>query len=150
MIAKLENDIINVYDKNNALIGGIKTHSHFKNGEIIIGDTAYRITRNKRKIEISDNNKVIYHLKIDPFWGSLKIKETGYNIKGVFSLKWGTKMVNKEGGVLVKIKNQNIFFNNNKYDIKLMSNNVSDLDILVALFGHLYGSHLKLNSHSVS
>jgi len=34
MIAKLENDIINVYNEKELLIGGIKTQSNLKNAEI--------------------------------------------------------------------------------------------------------------------
>ena len=34
MTAKLENNIINVYNEKNILIGAIKTQSNFKNAEI--------------------------------------------------------------------------------------------------------------------
>jgi hypothetical protein len=54
MIAKLENDILNVYNEENVLIGGIKTQSNLKNAEIDIqtttnidefGTCSYSITR---------------------------------------------------------------------------------------------------------
>ena len=47
MIAKLENDIINVYNKKNILIGGIKSQSNFKNAEIKIREKVYQLSRNK-------------------------------------------------------------------------------------------------------
>ena len=96
MIAKLENDILNVYNEENILIGGIKTQSNFKNTEIKIGEKKYELSRNKWNTEISENGKVIYNLKMNSFFGNAEILETGHKITCVLELKWGTKMVDKE------------------------------------------------------
>ena len=45
--AKLENDILNVYNEEKDLIGGIKTQSNFKNTEIKIGENKYEISNDK-------------------------------------------------------------------------------------------------------
>jgi hypothetical protein len=146
MIAKLENDIINVYTEKNILIGGIKSQSNFKNAEIKTREKIYQLSRNKWETEISENEKVIYHLKTNSFSGNIKIQETENKITGVFGLKWGTKMVDKENNILLKIRNENQFTNTNKYEIEISNDRVSDLEILTTLYGHLYGSNLKLKA----
>jgi len=60
MIARLENDMINVYNQKNVLIGGIETQSNFKNAEIKIGEHKFQLSRNKWETEISENDKVIF------------------------------------------------------------------------------------------
>jgi hypothetical protein len=146
MIAKLENDILNVYNEKNILIGGIKTQSNFQNSEIKIGEKTFLLSRNKWETEISENDKVIYHLKTNSFSGNTKIQETEYKITGVFGLKWGTKMVDKENNTLLKIRNENQFTNTNKYEIEISNDRVSDLEIVTTLYGHLYGSNMKLKA----
>lgn len=143
MIAKLENDIINVYNEKNFLIGGIKSQSDFKNAEIKTREKTYQLSRNNWETEISENEKVIYHLKTNSISGNTKIEETENKIMGVFGLKWGTKMVDKENNILLKIRNENQFSNTNKYEIEISNERVSDLEILTALYGHLYGSNMK-------
>ena len=144
MIAKLENDILNVYDEENILIGGIKTQPNFKNTEIQIGENKYELSRDKWNTAISKNSKVIYNLKMNSFSGNTKILETGYKITGVFGLKWGTKMVDKENNTLLKIRNKNQIVITNKYEIEISNTKVTDLEILTTLYGHLYGSNMKL------
>jgi hypothetical protein len=146
MIAKLENEILNVYNEKNILIGGIKAQSNFKNAEIKIGEKTFLLSRNKWETEISENDKVIYHLKTNSFSGNTKIKETEYKIIGVFGLKWGTKMVDKENNTLLKIRNENQFINTNKYEIEISNDRVSDLEILTTLYGHSYGSNMKIKA----
>ena len=146
MIARLENDIINVYNEKNILIGGIKSQSNFKNAEIKIRKKKFQLSRNKWETKISENDKVIYHLKTNSFSGNTIIQETEHKITGVFGLKWGTKMMDKENNTLVKIRNENQFINKNKYEIEISNERVTDLDILTTLYGHLYGSNLKLKA----
>ena len=146
MTAKLENDILNVYTDKNVLIGGIITKSNFKKAKINIGESKFELSRSKWNTEISEKNKVIYHLKMNSFSGNTKILETGNKITGVFGLKWGTKMIDKENNTLLKIKNENQFINTNKYEIEISNDKVSDLEILISLYGHLYGSNRKLKA----
>ena len=146
MIAKLENDILKVYNEENILIGGIKTQSNFKNTEIKIGENKYELSRNKWNTEISENGKIIYNLKMNSFSGNTEILETGHKITGVFGLKWGTKMVDKENNTLLKIRNENQIVKTNKYEIEISNKKVTDLEILTTLYGHLYGSNMKLKA----
>ena len=146
MKARLEKDIINVYNEKNILIGGIKTQSNFKNAEMKIGNEIYQLSRDKWEAKISKNNKAIYHLITNSFSGKTKIQETGYKITGVFGLKWGTKMIDKENTTLLKIRNENQFINKNQYKIEISNEKVTNLDILTTLYGHLYGSNMKLKT----
>lgn len=68
MTARLENDMINVYNERNVLIGGIKTQSNFKNAEIKIEENKFKLSRNKGETEILVKDKVIYHLKTSSFF----------------------------------------------------------------------------------
>jgi hypothetical protein len=146
MIAKLENDILNVYNEKNILIGGIKTQSNFKNTIIKIGENEYEISRDKWNTEISGKGKVIYNLKMNSFSGNVEILETGHKITGVLGLKWGTKMVDKENNILLKIRNENQIINTNKYKIEISNKKVTNLEILTTLYGHLYCSNMKLKA----
>jgi len=148
MIARLENDSVNVYNEKNILIGGIKTQSNFEKAEIKIGDKKFQLSRNKWGIEISEKDKVIYHMKqkMNSFFGNIKIQETEHKITGVFGFKWGTKMIDKENNTLVKIRNKNQFINKNKYEIEILNERVTNLEILTTLYGHLYGSNVKLKT----
>jgi len=145
MLAKLENDTYNLYEDNNVLIGKIKTKSksNFKESEIIIGEKNYKIVREKRLFQILEDDKIVYNLKTNYFFGSIELLETKQKIKGVLSSKWGTKLVDKENNTLLKIRNENQFINNEKYVIEISNNKVKDFDVLLTLFGHLYGSSMK-------
>ena len=146
MTAKLENDILNVYNQENILIGGIKTQSDFKNAEIKIGANKYQLSRKKWNTEISENGEVIYTLKMNSFSGNTKIWVSGHKITGVFGLKWGTKLVDKENNTLLKIRNENQIVNKNKYQIEISNKKVTDLEIMTTLCGHLYVSNMKLKA----
>jgi hypothetical protein len=146
MTATLEKDILRVYDEKKRLIGELHNESNFKNAEIKIRGIIYHVSYDKRKIKISENDKVIYNLEIGSFLGNITIEETKRKVTGVFGLKWGTKMIDNENNTLIKIKNENHFTNTNKYEIKKLSEKVTDLDILISLYAHLYGSNKKLKS----
>jgi hypothetical protein len=88
-------------------------------------------------------------LKTNSFSGNTEILETGHKIRGVSGLKWGTKMMDKENNTLLKIRNENQFINTNKYEIEISNEEVTDLDILTTLYGHLYGSNMKLKAVSI-
>ena len=146
MKAKLENDVLNVYNEGNVLIGGIKIQSNFENTEIKIGEKKFELTRNKWNTKISEKDKVVCNLKMNSFSGNTEILETGNRITGVFGLKWGTKMIDKQKNTLVKIRNENQFINKNKYEIEISNEKVTNLEILTTLYGHLYGSNMKLKA----
>ena len=146
MKAKLENDVLNVYNEGNVLIGGIKIQSNLANTEIKIGEKKFELTRNKWNTKISEKDKVVYNLKMNSFSGNTEILETGNKITGVFGLKWGTKMIDKQKNTLVKIRNENQFINKNKYEIEILNEKVTNLEILTTLYGHLYGSNMKLKA----
>lgn len=143
MFAKLENDIINVYDENNILVGGIKSQSNFKNADIVIGEKIYQLKRDKWTAKISENGDVKLNLKTNSFTGNTEILENEKKITGVFGLKWGTKMIDNKKNTLIKIKNESQFIDKKRYEIEKSDNNVTDLEILTTLYGHLYGSNMK-------
>jgi hypothetical protein len=143
MIAKLENDIINVYNERTKLIGGIKTQSNYKNADIIVGEKKYQYSRDKWNAKILENGDVKYNLKSNSFSGNTEVLETGRKITGVFGLKWGTKMIDNQKKTLIKIRNKNQFVDKKIYEIEISDNNVTDLEILTTLYGHLYGSKIK-------
>ena len=146
MIAKLENDTVNVYDANNNLIGKIKTQSNFKNAEITIDGKKIELSRNKWKTKIIESGNVICNLETNSFSGNTTILETGQKIKGVTGFKWGTKMVDKENNTLLKIRNKNQFVNRNIYEIEISNEKTTELDILLTLYIHLFGSNMKLKA----
>jgi len=89
---------------------------------------------------------VLYNLKTSSFSGNTKIIETEHKITGVSGLKWGTKLTDKANNTLVKIRNENQFINQNKYKIEISNGNLTDLDVLLTLYGHLYSSNMKLKA----
>jgi hypothetical protein len=143
MIAKLENGNYNIYNENDLLIGSIKTQSNFKNAEIKVGGKTLKLTRDKWTTKVFEEDTLVYHLKTNSFFGKTRVIETEQKITGVTGFKWGTKMVDKENNTLLKIRNENHFFNNNKYLIEISNEKTSDFDILLTLYGHLHGSSMK-------
>ena len=81
---------------------------------------------------------------MNSFSGNTTILETSHKITGVLGFKWGSKMMDKEGNTLVKIRNENQFINKGKYEIEVSNEGVSDLDILLTLHSHIQGSRMKL------
>jgi len=146
MIARLENDNYNIYKENDLLIGAIKTQSNFKNAEIKVGEKTFKLTRDKWTTKVLEEDKLVYHLKTNSFSGNTKVLETEQKITGVTGFKWGTKMVDKENNTLLKIRNENQFINKNKYVIEISNEKATDFDILLTLYGHLYGSSMKLKA----
>jgi hypothetical protein len=142
--ARLEKDSINVYNEKNELIGGIIADSKFKNSEINIGENKYLVSRKKWKSEILENGKIINHLKTNSISGNTEIMESDKKITGVWGFKWGTKLIDQNKNILLKIRNGNIFINENKYEIEISNKDVSDLEILTSLYIHLYGSKMKM------
>ncbi len=142
--ARLENDSLNVYNEKNELIGGINVDNKFKNSEIKIGENKYELSRDKWNTKISENGKVIYNLKMNSFSGNTEIMESDKKVTGVWGFKWGTKLIDHNKNILLKIRNENIFINENKYEIEISNKNVSELEILTSLYIHLYGSKMKM------
>jgi hypothetical protein len=143
MIARLENDNYNIYKENDLLIGGVKIQSNFKDAEIKVGEKIFKLTRDKWTTKILEKDRIVYQLKTNSFSGNIKVLETKQRIKGVWGLKWGTQLVDKENNTLLKIRNKNQFRNTNKYVIEISNENATDFDILLTLYGHLYGSSMK-------
>jgi hypothetical protein len=83
------------------------------------------------------------NLKTNSFTGNTEILENEKKITGVFGLKWGTKMIDSKKNTLIKIKNESQFIDKKRYEIEKSDNNVTDLEILTTLYGHLYGSNMK-------
>jgi hypothetical protein len=146
MLAILENDIYNLYDDNNSLVGKIKRKSkeNFNEIEIIIGESNYKIVRKKWTMKVLEADKIIYNLKMNSFFGNIDILETKQKIKGVLGFKWGTQLVDKENRTQLKIRNEDQFINNEKYIIEVSNDKTNVIYILLALYGHLYGSNMKL------
>ncbi len=143
-----ENGTFNVYSPKGEIIGKIKIgpNADFIKSEIEINGKKYNVTRHKWETSISDGDNILYHLKTDPIWGIMVIEELNKKIKGVWGLKWGTQLIDENGKTLLKIRNENKFINNGNYVIKLENEILNPMDILISLYGHLYGSSMKQKS----
>mgnify|MGYP006869487907 CR=1 FL=1 len=145
MIAKLENQVFNLYNEKSEIIGKIKINlkPHFSENEIIIGDKTFKIIRENWTFIIYENEEIIYNLKTNSFFGNITVLELNKKIKGVFSLKWGTQLVDEDNNSLLKIRNESQLVDKGNYVIEINDEKVSDFEILLSLFGHIYGSNLK-------
>ena len=145
MIAKLENNAYTLYSEANHVIGTVKINlePNFTNNQILVDQNVYTIIRDGWAFEIYENDKIVYHLKTNSFSGNITVLELDKKIKGVFSLIWGTQLVDKNNETLLKIKNESQLLDSGNYIIELSDSNMSHFEILLALFGHLYGSNMK-------
>ena len=145
MIAKLENQVFNLYNEKSEINGKIKINlkPHFSENEIIIGDKTFKIIRENWTFIIYENEEIIYNLKTNSFFGNITVLELNKKIKGVFSLKWGTQLVDEDNNSLLKIRNESQLVDKGNYVIEINDEKVSDFEILLSLFGHIYGSNLK-------
>ncbi len=146
MIAKLENKVINLYDDKETVIGSITTESNSKKAILTIGERKFFVTHEKWQTVITENDRIIYNLKTNRSWANTTILETESKITGVWGLKWGTQLTDKDKNTLVKIRNINKFFNKSRYEIKVINDQTSHLDILIALHFHIYSSKMKMTS----
>src|SRR5699024_7956404 len=119
--ANFEKGYFTVYDYEKRIVGKIKIESQaeFRKSELIIGDTSYQVIREKWDTKIFKNNEPIYHLKTNSFSGNTEIIELNKKIKGVWGLKWGTQLIDKDGNSLLKIRNEKKAVTNGRYIIKL-------------------------------
>ena len=143
---KFENGIFNVYNQSTGnSIGKVKIDlkAPFIQSEIHIDDKKYLLTRNQWETTVSDGDEVIYQLKTNSISGNTEIQELNKKIKGVWGLKWGTQLTDETGKTLLRIRNEKKSVDNGNYIIKLEQENLNPLEILIALYGHLYGSSLK-------
>ena len=145
MIAKKENQHFVLYNKNNNIVGKIS----FKNSietEIITSkdEIKYNIIKHDWTFEVKNNNHLVCNMKINSFWGDINVIELNKKIKGVFSLKWGTQMVDENNKTLLKIKNESLLIDKQNFEIEICDDKVTDFEILLSLFGHIHGSNMKL------
>ncbi len=145
MIVKLENKVFNLYNEERELIGAIKINlkPHFSDNEIIMGTRTFKIIRENWTFKIYENEEIVCHLKTNSFFGNITVLELNKKIKGVFSLKWGTQLVDEDNNSLLKIKNENQLIDKGNYILEVTDSTVSNFEILLSIFGHIYGSNLK-------
>ncbi len=148
MTAAKENDYIVIFNERNAIIGKIKVYSkdNFSKSEIIVDQKTFLIIRDQWIFKVLDEENIIYNIETNATSGDMKILELDKKIKGVFSLKWGTELIDQHQVSLLKISNKNDQFDYGNYDIKIENKDVSNIEIVLSLFGHLYGSQLQRNS----
>ncbi len=145
MIAQLEDNYYNLYNDNKFLSGTllIVSKSGLEKDKISVGDKNFEVIREKRKLSIYENERLVYDLVINPFSGTILNLQTKQKIKGVFGLKWGTQLVDKNNQTLLKIRNESLLEDVGTYIIETSVAEVSELDILISLWAHLYGSKQK-------
>lgn len=143
--AIFEKGYFKVFNSEEKLIGEIKIYpkTNFDKSEIVIGDHHYNLIRKGWESTVYKNDNPLYHLKTNSFSGNTEIKELNRKVKGVWGLTWGTQLSDESGNTLLKIRNDKQFVDNGKCIIKLENGNVKTLEILLSLYGHLYGTSLK-------
>ena len=96
MKALLENDLYNLYTNENLLMGSIRIKSNFDESEIKTDCKTYKVIRNGWAFTVSEGDTLVCNIKTNSFWGTLTVLELNKRIKGVFSVKWGTQLVDEE------------------------------------------------------
>jgi hypothetical protein len=143
LTARLENDHVHVYDESDLLIGKLQTGLNFNESEIILSEQKFRLIRDGWNTKILEGSIEKLHLKTSAWSGNTNVVETGQKITGVWGSKWSTALIDATEHTLLKIRNEKSLVTNNKYEIEVSDQPVSDFDILLALYGHLYGSSMK-------
>jgi len=146
MKAIIENGCLNLFNKDDILIGRIKTELNFQESEIALKDQIFKLIRNGWETVVYEESAEKFHLKTDSLLGNMEILETGYRITGVWGHKWATKLVDEKNKTILKIRNENSFIENGKFEIKIIDETVDDFDILLTFYAHLYGSRMKSNA----
>ena len=145
LIATTENEIITVIDSKNELVGKLHIDSKSKQHQITTHDKTYQLIQEKGLCRVIENNKTIYHLRSDKFWGTIKIEESNKDIRGVFGFTWGTQLRDERKQTLLKIRTENSLKNKGNYIIQLNKENTKPIEILMTLYGHIVGSIAKQN-----
>lgn len=150
MLAILENDVINVYNNENNLIGSIKSNSDLTKTEITTNNKIYNLVQNKLETKVFEGDQKVYNLKTNSFSGSTEILETNKKITGEWGFKWATKMIDNENNTLLKIRNEKQIIHNNRYEIQMSNDNTTDFDILLTLYRHLQASRMKQTAVAIA
>ena len=143
LTAKTENGIIKLFDSKNEIVGSLEIDFKTKQHQIIIQDKTYKIVQEKWISEVIENNQTIYHLKTDKFWGTIKIEELDKQIRGVFGQEWGSQLRDSNKKTLLKIKSESKWKNTGNYILQIDEKNVTSLEILLTLYGHIVGTIAK-------
>lgn len=143
LTAKTENEIITMFDSKNEIVGKLLINLKSKQHQIIINDKTYQLIQEKWLCKVIENNKTIYHLKTDKFWGTIKIEELDKEIRGIFGFTWGTQLRDAHKQTLLKIRTENQIKNKGNYIIQLDKVNINPIEILMTLYGHIVGSIAK-------
>ncbi|PPK96723.1 hypothetical protein LY01_00547 [Nonlabens xylanidelens] len=117
MNARLENDLINLYDDNEILIGSLKIKSNFKESELVLNNQTFKLIRDGWKTKIIEDSIEKFNLKTNSLLGNTEVLETGHKITGEWGIKWATKLIDDKENTLLKIRNENSFLDNGKYEI---------------------------------
>ncbi|HUH26363.1 MAG TPA: hypothetical protein VLY87_07035 [Flavobacterium sp.] len=146
LTARTENELITLFDSKNQIIGKLQIKNNTKECKIFINNKVYDVIREKWTARIVENNQTIYHLKTDKFWGTIKVTESNKEIRGVFGFTWATQLRDAYKQTLLKIRNENSFKNTGVYIIQLDKEDIDPLEILITLYGHIFGSIAKQNT----
>lgn len=145
ILAKTEGSEVVIYNEKIQILGTIQTNikPNFEENLMTVGNKTYNILRKGWTFTIYEGDKEVYHLRTNAFLGNITILEMEKKLRGVFSLKWGTQLVDENNNTILKIKNESLILNKGNYIIELGEFPVSEFEIALALFGHLYGCRLK-------
>lgn len=146
LTAKTENENITIFDSKNEIVGKLLINLKSKQHQIIINDKTYQLIQEKWLTTVTENNKTIYHLKTDKFWGTIKIEESDKEIRGIFGFTWGTQLRDAHKQTLLKIRTENQIKNKGNYIIQLDKVNINPIEILMTLYGHIVGSIANQNN----
>jgi hypothetical protein len=152
MKASLNNNIYSIYNDENLILGEIKILSKgkFSECDLLTDGKLYKLIQKGWNICIFENDKTLYNLEISSWSGNIKILELDKVIKGFWGTNWATQLADDNKNTLLKIRNLNKISDKGEFEFELCATDISNLEILITLFGHLYGSKMKTFSALIS
>lgn len=146
--AEINNNSCIVLNEKSEKIGELIYHKRFNRTacDILIDNKKYEAFRKgffQKNILVMLEGNEAFKFVINSWFGSAIIAPLNYKLKGVSSWTGGTRLIDDNDKTLVTIKKAGGIFTHNKFQIEVNDESVSNLNLLLALYFHIYASHNK-------
>lgn len=146
--AEINNNSCIVLNDNSEKIGELIYHKRFNRTacDILIDNKKYEAYRKgffQKNIQVMLDGNEAFKFIIGSWFGNAVISPINYKLKGISSWSGGTRLIDDNDNTLVTIKKAGGIFTQNKFQIEVNDTTVSNLNLLLALYFHIYSSHNK-------
>ena len=150
MIARIEDDYINLYSPQQVLIGKLKWQSPKQTAqyELHCRDKRYVLVRRGLRFYFQNEGEQTRCIKKHWWFNQFSVLPSQYTVYIGLKNKWRTRLSDRYNRRLLRIRDRKFDTSRPEFFIKLDNEKLSEMDILIALFGHVYHKSTQLKKSS--